>query len=489
MPRVKVLILLLWVFAIPGMAQVQTNSELVKITLTDKIHGFGRHYDPDIYSPKSAIFSKDGRKVYINSLERGKTVVYDALTHEKLKTISHTFESGQGDLWLTSSQFYSFTHYPDGRERSFMGKPVEGALSKDGRHLFVSYYRRTFDINAQDPSAIAVIDTETDEIVLMIETGPLPKMVKVSNDGKLLAVTHWGDNTVGLIDISDKNPKNWRYLSSIAIDKKLNLDFSLSNPVNRDSNSGYLLRGTAFLPGDSILLVGAMAGPLAVIDVKRGKWLGGFGGLRGVRHLIAKGGRLYMTRNSAGEFVTVPVDSILKAIGSEISTPANFQVNGIERVKVGSGARTLQVSPSGRFAFIACNSASEIVAVDVDAKQVITRIPADSYPVGLDISPDGSLLVSTSQGHNGIGGNAVNFFRIEYAIPEIPLEENSGIETEASEPADTLSSAKEPDALPAVANGKQEADTSTVPIYTIIICVVLLAIIIYAVCLIRKNRK
>ena len=487
---IKALIVLLWVFATTTVVQSQdSNLEVVKITLTDKIHGFGKNYDPDIYSPKSAVFSKDGKKIYINSLEGGKTVVYDAQTHEKLKTISHTFDNGQGDIWLKSSEFYSFTHYPDGRERPFMGKPVEGALSKDGRYLFVSYYRRTFDINAQDPSAIAVIDTETDEIVLMIETGPLPKMVKVSNDGKLLAVTHWGDNTVGLIDISDKNPKNWRYLSSIPVDKKLNLNFSLSTPVNRDSNSGYLLRGTTFLPGDSILLVGAMSGPLAVIDVKRGKWLGGFGGLRGVRHLIAKGDRLYMTRNSAGEFVTVPVDSVLKAIATETAAPAEFKVNGIERVKVGSGARTLQVSPSGRFAFIACNYSSEIVVVDVDEKKVINCIPADSYPVGLDISPDGTLLVSTSQGHNGEGGNAVNFFRIEYASPEVPIEENSGIETETAEPADTLSAVKESGTQPGEDNGEKETDSSIVPVYKIIICIVLLAIIIYAGWLIRKHRR
>lgn len=418
--------------------------EPVRITLTDKIHGFGKNYDPDIYSPKSAVFSKDGKKIYINSLEGCKTVVYDAHTHEKLKVISHSFDSGRGELWGEPSGFYPFTHYPDGIERSFMGKPVEGALSKDGKYLFVSYYRRSFDINAQDPSAVAVIDTETDEIVRMMETGPLPKMVKVSNDGKLLAITHWGDNTVGIIDISDKNPENWHYISSpIVVDKKLNLDYSLTTPVNRDSNSGFLLRGTSFLPGDSILLVGGMAGPLAVIDVRKGKWIGSFNSLYGVRHLTMKGDRLYMSRNSAGELVTVPVDSIVKSINSVSKIPANFQVNGIERIKVGSGARTLKVSPSGRFVFIACNNSSEIVIVDIVEKKVIDRIAADPYPVGLDISPDGLLLASTSQGRQGIGGNAVNFFQLEYAAPEIPIDEIAPLENESALPSDTLKTSQQ----------------------------------------------
>ena len=486
----KVLIGLLCLIPIAAGAQSrEAGGEPVRISVEDKIHGFGKNYDPDIYSPKSAVFSKDGKKIYVNSLEGGKTVVYDSSTREKLKTISHTFNSGQGDLWLEPSEFYSFTHYPEGRSRSFMGKPVEGALSKDGRYLFVSYYRRTFDINAQDPSAIAVIDTATDEIVLMIETGPLPKMVKVSNDGKLLAVTHWGDNTVGLIDISDKNPKNWRYLSSIPIGRKLNLNFSLDTPVNRDANSGFLLRGTAFLPGDSILLVGGMAGPLAVIDVRKRKWLGGFSSLHGVRHLTAKGGRIYMSRNSAGELVMVPVDSVVKAIGRGTAGTGNYTVNGIERVKVGAGARTLQVSPSGRFVFIACNNSSEIVVVDAEEKKVINRIAADSYPVGLDISPDGLQLVSTSQGHNGIGGNAVNFFRLEYAIPEVPINDEAAIEDGPAVPADTTALTSAPDSEARATDDAQAGGNASTPILAIGIGILLLGIILFAVRLLRHRRQ
>ena len=100
----KVLICLLCFSTGLSKAQSQdSNLELVKISVTDKIHGFGKNYDPDIYSPKSAIFSKDGKKVYVNSLEGGKTVVYDGLTHEKIKTISHTFDNGRGDIWLQPS--------------------------------------------------------------------------------------------------------------------------------------------------------------------------------------------------------------------------------------------------------------------------------------------------------------------------------------------------------------------------------------------------
>lgn len=49
---------------------------------------------------------------------------------------------------------------------------------------------------------LAVIVTRTDEIIRLFETGPLPKMITTSPDGSRIAVTHWGNNTVGVLDIS-----------------------------------------------------------------------------------------------------------------------------------------------------------------------------------------------------------------------------------------------------------------------------------------------
>lgn len=427
----------------PG-AKVSDGSDIV-IRNSHNIHGFGKNYDADIYSPKSVTFSKDGSKIYVNSLEGCKTVVYDADSHTKLKVIDHKFDSGVGSLWLKPSGFYEFTHYPDGASRAFSGKPVEAALSKDGRYLFVPYYRRTFDLNAQDPSALAIIDTEKDEIVGMTETGPLPKMVKVSNDGRLLAITHWGNNTVGFLDISDPNPSNWNHLEPITIGHKLNLNYSLTNPVNRDSGSGYLLRGTVFLPGDSLLLISGMAGPVAVIDVRSHEWIGMIPQLAGVRHITMKNGLLYMSRNSAGEVLTVPVEEIKKAVNSQRNSSRSFSVEGIRRAKVGSGARTLKVSPSGKYIFVACNSASQLCVVRTEDMKLVATINADSYPVGLDISPDGSMVITTSQGRNGVGGNAVDFFEVAYAEPENSAEpETEAIELPAEDTAVSKAEVAEP---------------------------------------------
>lgn len=425
--------------------KITTDGGDLTITTLDRRLGFGGGdtYEPDVSSPKSATFSSDGKKVYVNSLEGGKTVVFDVATRKKMKTINHQFDSGEGPLWLSPSGYYPFTHYENGQNKKFMGKPVEEAFTPDGRYLFVPYYRRSFDMNAQDPSALAVIDTKTDEIVLMTETGPLPKMVRVSHDGKLLAITHWGDNTVGFLDISDKNPKNWKHLPPVTIGNKLKLNYSLTTPVNRDSGSGFLLRGTVFLPGDSLLLVSGMAGPLNVIDVKKMEWIGTFPSLANIRHLTLQGDMLYMSRNSAGEVMTVPVENILNAIRSQRGSGRSFNTSGVKSVKVGGGARTIKVSPSGKYIFVACNTASGLYVVRTSDMKVIGHITADSFPVGLDVSPDGKYVVTTSQGRKGSGGgNAVDFFEIQYRDAEPVIEPPLIHDEESIEKSDSDSDRK-----------------------------------------------
>lgn len=467
--NLTVLALFLFIFVSDGLPNTNSNvSSARHSTVGDKVvteggdltittidqkrgYGSGEHYDGDIRSPKSASFSPDGKKLYVNSLEGCKTVVYDMATRKKIKVIDHSFESGEGPLWLAPSGFYEFTHYPDGAKKPFLGKPVEEAITKNGKYMFVPYYRRSFDINAQDPSALAIIDAEKDEIIMMTETGPLPKMVALSNNQKLLAITHWGDNTVGFLDISDSNPKNWKHLSPVTISKKLNLNYSLTKSVDRDSGSGLALRGTVFLPGDSLLLVSGMGGALAVIDVNKREWIGMVPQLSQVRHITMKGGNLFFSRNSSGEVLTLPVDSMVSAIQKQRSIGRDFRVNGLRSVKVGGGARTLKVSPEGKFIFVACNTSSALYIVRTEDMKVLGHIAADSFPVGLDISPDGKTIVTTSQGRKGKGGgNAVNFFNVDYKVEEKPeiyneqdnIEENSIIENPIdsdSEKNDTVS--------------------------------------------------
>lgn len=393
----------------------------IRLRLADKRLGYGSgpHFDAAIASPKSVSFSADGQKFYVNSLEGCRTVVYDSRSLKKLKVIDYIYSSGQGGLWAPASGFYSFTHYPDGEKRAFRGKPVESTLTPDGRYLFVPFYRRTFDINAQDPSAMAVIDTRTDRVVRLFETGPIPKMVRVSGDGRLLAITHWGDNTVGFLDISSSDPRQWHHLKPVVVDHRHPLNYSLTEARDRDTGSGYSLRGTLFLPGDSLLLVSGMGGAVAVIDVRRMQWLGWIQALVGVRHIVQGRDRVFFSQAAQGKVLSLPTDSIVGAIARQRSHGRSFRVGGLKSVKVGGSARTIELSPSGRFLFAACNRSSELYVIDAHSLEILAVAPVDSYPVGLDVSPDGSLVVVTSQGRKGFGGNAVNIFAVEYAQPEV----------------------------------------------------------------------
>ena len=432
----------------------------VSLTLATKHVNYPRcpqqYSDVYINSPKSANIHPDGKKYYVNSLEGCCTVVYDMESHKRLKVIRYDFKDGKDDaLWSKPSEFYPFTHYHNNLN-TFQGKPVEATFSHGGRYLWIPFYRRTFDLNAQDPSAIAVIDTRTDEIVKLMETGPLPKMVACSHDGRHVAITHWGNNTVGLVNIESLNPDEWFHEKLLVVDYVLPLNFSLTQSVDRDNNSGYALRGTVFTPDDRYLLVGCMGGNggIAVIDMKTQEYLGRvLGMMPNVRHLVIRDGYLYLSINKAGYVQRIKLDKFMEAAHNISGKTTTLQ--GWESCQVGAGARTIEISPSGHFVFAACNLASKLYVMDTRSMKVVCSIDVDSYPVGLDISNDGRYVIVTSQGRSNGGGNAVNIYEVNYEEPEPVLKNTDGaaVLNQGSSPDSTIQAT-----LPATAtNGSGNA--------------------------------
>ena len=423
----------------PAIGESVRFDEDKQIKLVDKLRNYpgansGKR-DPDIYSPKSVNIHPHGCKFYVNSLEGGKTVVYSLPELEKLAVISHNLDSSHSDLWASPSGLFKFRHYSKDLN-TFVGKPVESIFSHGGRYLWIPYYRRSFDLNAQDPSAMAVIDTSSDTIVRIMEAGVLPKMVALSPDGTTVAVAHWGDNTVGLIDVTSGNPEDWSYVANIPVGKQLFHDYSLSVAVDRDKNTGEALRGSVFTPDSRYLLVGCMSGGgVAVIDVERKKYLGKlYGMMPNVRHIVIKGDWLYVSINIAGYVQRVSLSDIMKGIAVLEGGERNVTVSDWQSVKVDAGARTLDISPSGDYIFVACNTDSRVCIVDSSMRK-IAKIPVDSYPVGLDVSSDGQWMITTSQGRKGYGGNCVDVYKLEglsrYVFPET-IEES---EIDSSEDA------------------------------------------------------
>ncbi|MBE9504921.1 MAG: beta-propeller fold lactonase family protein [Proteobacteria bacterium] len=393
---------------------------MLSITLSAKFQQYyartkdpADHFDRDIYSPKSVRSSMAVSKVYVNSLEGLSTLVYDPATLLKKGKIAHRFDRANEDLFIDDLNNVTWALFPNNSKisskKAFSGKPVEFAETHGGRYLWSSYYRRSYDMNAILPSAVAVIDTEKDEIVRVMSTGPLPKSIATSPNGKWLSVIHWGDNTIGFIDVSGNNAASFKHDSLVTVERKYTVKSDIK--VNRDKACGFCLRGGVFTPDSRYLLVGRMkGGGIAVIDVEKKAYIGTVYGMKPTpRHLVLSpdGETLYLSSNVSGYVSSYPVADLVKAALGGIK-----KLKARKEVSTGVGTRTIDLSPDGRFLFAAVKYASKVAVIDTEQMKVIMNVPVDSYPVGLDVSPDGKQLWVTSQGAKGYGGNSVNVFKL-----------------------------------------------------------------------------
>lgn len=373
------------------------------------------HYDADVYSPKSARYSADGKKVWVNSLRGARTVVYDPVALAKTGTVDHVFGAAQAPLFQGKTGLFPWTwnvKAPGGKRDRFRGSPVESELSHDGKYLWVPYYRRDWDRGATSPSAVAIVDAATDAIVRVLPTGPIPKYAAASPDGKWMAMVHWGDNTVGLIDTSKDDPATFAYVATLVVEKKLPL--KKMGVKNRDKVCGFCLRGTVFTADSKTLLVARMGGGgIAGFDVATKKYLGTVTGMKATpRHLAlsADGADLFLTSNVSGYVSRIATADLVAALRG--AKGKRVPLGGWQEVYVGAGARTLAVSPDGARLYIAVQSSAELVVVNAKTLAVESRIRADAFPVGVAVAPDGAQVWVTSQGRAGKGGNSVCVYSV-----------------------------------------------------------------------------
>jgi DNA-binding beta-propeller fold protein YncE len=372
-------------------------------------------YEPAINSPKSVIYSKDGSKFYVNSLEGYVTIVFDSKSLKKLKEIRHEFKASNNKLFKDNENSvfdYKFKQ-AKAEYNYFLGKPVEGCLSHDGKYLWVTYYRRDWDPKAESPSAVAIIDVDKDEIVRVMPSGPLPKMIACSGDNKYIAVTHWGDNTIGLIDISSEDPMEFKYVSHIVVDNRLSMNFSSSS--DRDSDCGNCLRGTVFTPDNKYILIAKMGGNgIAVIDVATKKYLGTItGSYLNLRHMVINNGNLFLSSNKYGVIQKVKLEDILS---QDFDDQNKLVYTKWETVNVGPGARTIDITEDGKYIFACVNNACKVAVVDALTMKKIAEVDAAKFPVGMALSPNGRQLITTSQGKDAVpaSGNTIMIFEVIY---------------------------------------------------------------------------
>ena len=370
-------------------------------------------FDVSINSPKSVNILNSKNKFYVNSLEGEETAVYDLTTFKKIKVIKHSFNASNQSLFKGDANASFIYKTKTGNLNYFNGKPVESCFSHNGKYLWITYYRKSYDANAIDPSAVCIIDTDADTIVRVMTTASLPKMIACSPDSKTIAISHWGDNTVSLIDVSSGNPSSFSYLDNIVIDYRMNLNFSSNTKIDRDNNCGNCLRGTEFTPDNKYILVGKMgSNGIAIIDIEKRKYLGTVTGMKtNMRHLIIKDAWLYLSSNKYGYVQKTLLSDFVKYFSTASKMGA---YDKWQNAFVGIGARTISIDPSGKYLFAAVNNESKVSIVRTSDMKVLASCNADSYPVGMDMSEDGKTLIVTAQGKTGGGGNSVMVFKVTY---------------------------------------------------------------------------
>lgn len=366
----------------------------------------------NINSPKAVVFSPSGDKFYINSLEGLKTVILDSETLHELGAIPHNFTEEDAPLFQGEDRipgYEYFTTPKNGNTNCFGGKPVEFALSHNGKYLWVTYYRKTWDAKATSPSAVAIIDLETGKPARVMPTGTIPKMLTPSPDGQSMAIINWGDNTIGIIDISSANPQDFKYIRQMVDENKLDL---ARVSGDRDSNCGHCLRGAVFSPDSRYLLVGRMhGGGISVFDARTGEKIGALTGFPATpRHLARDGSTLYVSSNSSGYVSQINLDEALEALQRSPSKTVRLSP---KTLFVGKGARTISLSPDGQLLFAVSNQDSRLSMIDRDKWKIVDQIPVSPYGVGLAVSPDGKKLVTTSQGRQGRGGHVIDVYEIK----------------------------------------------------------------------------
>ena len=404
-----------------GTASTPSSAE-VQLKLIERFQHFNPNpsnqhdnYDNTVYSPKSAIILNRENKLYINNLEGYSTSVYDLGSMQRKSVIKHHFTAANNKLFLDTTLFDYRFRTKKSNQNIFKGKPVESTFSHNGKYLWVTYYRRDFDLNAIDPSAVAIIDTETNMIKRVMPTAPLPKMIACSPDNKFIAVTHWGDNTVGIIDISSNNVEDFKYLKLFEVDKRLKLNYNTNTKIDRDNDCGFCLRGTVFSPDSKYLLIGRMGGGgIAIFDMLKMDYLGSVFGMKSnIRHLLINSNELiigtnisgYVQKTSLQEFIEYRKNSDIK----------HLIFNNWKSRYVGKGVRTVSCTSDGKYIFAAVNNENKISVIRSSDMKIISSIKADSFPVGMTLSEDNSILVATSQGKSKYGGgHSIMIYKVTY---------------------------------------------------------------------------
>lgn len=299
-------------------------------------------------TPKSVVASAKGQ-VFAQNMMYTHTVSVFTADGALQKTIDDSVELADFGI--------------EGHPGTSKGAPVEMAFSPDGETAWVSNYSMYGEgflpegkDACQGPEGISnsylyKIDTESLEIVDVIEVGAVPKYVAATPDGEQVLVSNWCSMDLSVIDVEQ---------GEVTSTIPLGGDNPRGIEVSKDSSTAYV----ALMGDDRTVAVDLASGEVDGDFTVTGD---------GPRHLVRSpdGSHLYVTNNNSG---TV----------SEVDT-ATGEVTRV--VEVGNQPRSMAMSPDGGALYVVNYTDATMSKVNVEDFEVMQTVKTDPHPIGITYEP------------------------------------------------------------------------------------------------------
>ena len=102
--------------------------------------------------------------------------------------------------------------YSDYQSENYLGGPVEGVFTDDGKYLWISNYNMVgegFDNPGcdacigkdYDPGFLYKINMSSYSIENVVKVGSIPKFIAISDDQKKLVVSNWTSSDISIVDL------------------------------------------------------------------------------------------------------------------------------------------------------------------------------------------------------------------------------------------------------------------------------------------------
>ncbi len=215
---------------------------------------------------------------------------------------------------------------------------------------------------------LCFVDPENGEVLLILPTGVEPHEVEVSDDGRYVVVSNYGDRTRAGNTLTVYNVEYGRFVRTIYLHEH-------TRP-----------HGMQWIAGTHNLLVTAEGSQhLLMVDAIEGELLRKYHTGQDVSHMVAATpcfSRAFVPSIRTGNVTVFDLRS-----GKLLA-----------QVYSGAGAEGIDVHPEGHEVWVTNRAENTITIIDTQSLEVLDKIPCEDFPIRATFTPDGSrFLVSNAR--------------------------------------------------------------------------------------------